>query len=292
MKKLIVIGGPTAIGKTNVAIEIAQHLGTEILSADSRQCYKELNIGVAKPSPEQLALVPHHFIDSHSVDELVSAGQFEQYGLEKLDTIFAKKDVAVCVGGTGLYLKALCEGLDSMPSIDKKLDAEINETFKQQGLAWLQKEIEHADPLFYHQSEKENASRLLRALVFKLSTGESILSYRTNQHKTRSFAIEKYVLVSERDVLYQRINQRVDVMLQDGLVEEALSLYPKKELRSLQTVGYSELFKYFDGEYPLEVAIGLIKQHSRNYAKRQITWFKNQNQFIPLYTYEILKKFV
>jgi len=280
LKTLIVIGGATASGKTAVAIETALYFNTCILSADSRQCYRELNIGVAKPDIGQLKAVQHFFINSHSVHEEVSAGVYGRYGLEKLALIFEQSDFAVCAGGTGLYIKALCEGLDVMPSIDKSIDQYINEQYLLHGLGWLQQQVQQHDPLFAPSAEFHNPNRLLRALVFKLSTGESILQFRTNQKQTRNFDIRYFALDAERTKLYQRIDQRVDEMVAQGLVAEAAQLHPLRHLKPLQTVGYTELFDYFEGKLDLSLAIGKIKQHSRNYAKRQITWFKHQSDYI------------
>lgn len=282
-KKLIVLGGPTASGKTALAIMIAQHYKTHILSADSRQCYRELNIGVAKPSEEELKQVQHSFINSHSIHDEVSAGTFERYGLAALDTIFQQHDVAVCVGGTGMYMKALCEGIDEMPKTNADITKQVENAYHECGIKWLQDEMLKQDERFYHSGENKNPSRLIRALSFKLSTGKSILEYRNHQAKTRDFEIFKLCIEMDRDELYQRINKRVDWMMEAGLLEEVRSLLPFRTLKSLNTVGYSELFDYFDGTQPLQYCIEKIKQHSRNYAKRQITWFKNQTnyQFLP-----------
>ena len=288
MKKLIVIAGATASGKTDLAIQIARHFETEILSADSRQCYIEMNIGVAKPSPEQLNEIPHHFINSHSIHEDVSAGKYERYGLNVLEKIFSKKDMAVCVGGTGMYIKALCEGIDEMPATDPLIQAEVEENYKQYGIAWLQQEIEKTDPNFFSKGEIENPARLQRALAFSLTTGKSILKFQQNMIKERPFKITKYAIDIEREILYKRINQRVDEMIDDGLIDEVKGLIQYKNLKSLNTVGYAELFNYVDGNSSLEESISKIKQHTRNYAKRQITWFKNQSDFRWMSSEDIL----
>lgn len=278
-KKLIVIAGPTASGKTALAIELATHLQTEILSADSRQCYKELAIGVAKPSAEQLKKVKHYFIDSHSIHENVSAGEYERYGLDALQQIFSKSDYAICVGGTGLYIQALCNGIDEMPEVDMNLFLQAENNFKEKGMTWLQEEIKLMDPEYYKFGEIKNPSRILRALTFILSQKQSILTFQTKKNKVRDFQTIYYAIETNRDQLYKQINQRVDDMLRQGLVEEVRNLAPYKNLKSLNTVGYKELFLYFDGLYTSAESIEKIKQHSRNYAKRQITWFKNQGNY-------------
>ncbi len=281
MKTLIVIGGATASGKTDIAIEIAKHFHTEILSADSRQCYREMNIGVAKPDTHQLNEVKHFFVNSHSIHEEVSAGEYERYGQNILEGIFQKSDFAVCVGGTGLYIKALCEGIDDMPPVNKKIDIEVNINYQLHGIRWLQEEMVKHDPFFFEQGENQNPNRMIRALVFKLSTGESILKYRKKTIKKRDFAIKYFALGMPREKLYERINMRVDNMMADGLEEEVKSLIAYKHLKPLQTVGYTELFDYFEHKISsLPEAVEKIKQHTRNYAKRQITWFKHQNDYI------------
>ncbi len=289
MKKLIVIAGPTASGKTDLAIQLAQHFKTEILSADSRQCYQELGVAVAKPSQEQLQSVKHHFINSHSIHDEVSAGEYERFGLAVLDEIFTKNDTAILVGGTGLYIKAICEGIDEMPAIDETIKKEVEVNYQKNGLSWLQNEVKNSDPDFYAIGETDNPMRLMRALTFKLSTQKSILAYRNSTIKKRPFEIEKYAIDIEKAPLYKNINDRVDLMIAQGLVAEAEFLFSKKHLKSLQTVGYTELFSYFEGHGDLAFAIDKIKQHTRNYAKRQITWFKNQGQYTMCSAKEIAK---
>lgn len=282
-KKLYVVAGPTASGKTAFAIRLAQFFKTSILSADSRQCYREMTIGTAKPSLIELETVPHFFINSHSIFEEINAAQYEEMALHHLENLFKGKDVAVVCGGTGLYIQALCEGLDTMPSINKNIETEVNETYKEKGFQWLQEEVQHEDPYFYKLGEIHNPARLLRALIFKKSVGESILLYRTGEKKQRNFDVLYFVMDLPREQLYQRINQRVDTMMQQGLLDEAKELYLYKQLKNLQTVGYTELFDYLDSKYSLPQAVEKIKQHTRNYAKRQITWFKRlpNAQFVP-----------
>lgn len=273
-KTIIIIAGPTAVGKTAFAINVAQHFSTEIISADSRQCFKELNIGVAKPSDEELSAVKHHFINSHSVHEEVNAAVFEQYALKAAEEIFAKHDVAVMVGGTGLYIKAFCEGMDSIPEVDAAIREAIISNFKEKGLSWLQEEVQTKDPGFWNIAEQQNPQRLMRALEVIESTGRSITEFRKGKTTEKPFKIVKFGLELPREVLYERINSRVDAMIEQGLVEEVKSLLSCKELNALQTVGYRELFEYFEGKMSLETAIEEIKKNTRHYAKRQMTWFK------------------
>lgn len=293
-KTVIVIAGPTAVGKTAIAIRLAQHFRTSVISADSRQCYKEMSIGTAKPTPEELHAVKHYFIDEFSVTEPITAADYERLALGYAEKIVEKDDTAIVCGGTGLYIKALCEGLDEMPDIDEMIALQINRTYQENGLEWLQQETQKADAVFYEQSEKDNPARLLRALIFKLSTGESILGYRSGRQKPRNFRIVKIVLELPRETLYERINQRVDMMMQEGLEEEVRKLYPYRHLKNLQTVGYSELFEYFDGACTLEEAVDKIKQHTRHYAKRQMTWFKKEKDavFITATDADIIEKIV
>jgi len=292
LKKLIVIAGPTASGKTDLAIQIAQYFQTEIISADSRQCYKELKIGVAKPSDEQLNKVHHYFINSHSILDDVSVGLYEKYALDSLQEIFIKNDIAVCVGGTGLYIKALCEGIDTMPPIDEKIIDQIELNYSTKGIKWLQDEIKIKDELFFHEGEMSNPARMIRALSFMEGIGESILQFRKKEIKKRDFEIHSYAIEIERGILYQRINDRVDFMIKIGLEDEVRSLLNYQTLKSLNTVGYSELFKYFNHEFNLNEAIEKIKQHSRNYAKRQITWFKNQGNYKIISAEAIFKEII
>lgn len=273
-KKVYVICGPTAAGKTSIAIKLAGRLHTSIISADSRQCYREMSIGTAKPTPAELRETKHYFIDAFPVTTHITAADYEQLALQYLEEIFQSHDVAVVCGGTGLYIKALCEGLDDMPEVDEEINREINETYKREGISWLQQTVREEDPEFYTVAETENPARLLRALVFKRSTGKSILTYRSGKVKQRDFSIIKIGLELPREILYNHINLRVDHMMQHGLLDEVKKLYPQRTLKNLQTVGYTELFDYIDGKYTLAEAVEKIKQHTRNYAKRQLTWFR------------------
>ena len=273
-KTCIIVSGPTAIGKTSYAISLARRYNTQIISADSRQCYRELNIGVAKPSSEQLKSVPHYFINSHSIRDDVNAKVFEQYALEAIHKIFESSNIAVMVGGTGLYIKAFCEGLDEVPPANESTRNEISDAYKKGGLRWLQDEIKRMDPSYFCSGEMQNPQRIMRALEVKLSTGKSILEFRSGKKIKREFEIKKINLEIPREELYKRINQRVDNLIQDGLLKEAEDLYPFRNLNALQTVGYTELFEYIDGKISLKKAIEEIKKNTRHFAKRQITWFK------------------
>lgn len=279
MKTLIVISGPTASGKTRLAIETALHLNTEILSADSRQCYKEMNIGVAKPTSTELKSVQHHFINSHSIHDSLNASIYEKIGLSILDSLFEKNDFVICVGGTGMYIKALCEGLDDMPPVNKQVYDEMNAQYKTLGKDWLINQIIIEDPLYSAHGEILNPQRTLRALAFVKTHGKSIIHFKKNTKKKRSFDVQYFAIAVERDNLYKQINERVDIMMQEGLLAEVKSLYKYKQLNAMQTVGYNELIDYLDGEITLDDAVEKIKQHTRNYAKRQMTWCKHQQKF-------------
>jgi tRNA dimethylallyltransferase len=271
---VIVIVGPTAVGKTAFAIALAQHFNTQIISADSRQCYNELSIGVAKPSTDELAAVKHYFIGTHSINEEVNAGVFEKYALDTAATIFKTNAVAVMVGGTGLYIKSFCEGIDLMPSIDPVLRNKIIEDYETNGIEWLQHQVAANDPIYWESThEKNNPQRLMRALEMVLATGKSITEFQSAQKVKRPFNILKVGLSMPREILNDRINNRVDAMMGDGLLEEVKGLLPMTHLNALQTVGYQEIFAHLRGEISLQEAVLQIKQHTRQYAKRQMTWF-------------------
>jgi tRNA dimethylallyltransferase len=276
---VIVIVGPTAVGKTAFAIGLTQHFNTQIISADSRQCYNELNIGVAKPAAAELAAVKHHFISSHSITQDVNAGVFEKYALDAAASIFKTNATAVMVGGTGLYIKSFCEGIDVMPAINPAIRNTIITDYETNGLEWLQKEVATKDPIYWESThEKNNPQRLMRALEIVLATGKSITIFQTEQKVTRPFNILKVGLSMPREILNSRINDRVDAMMQDGLLEEVKGLLPMAHLNALQTVGYQEVFEHLRGEISLQDAVTMIKQHTRQYAKRQMTWFTKDNQ--------------
>jgi tRNA dimethylallyltransferase len=278
-KTVIIIAGPTAVGKTSVAIEVAKHFQTEIISADSRQCYKELNIGVARPSENELKEVKHHFIASHSIHQKVTAATFEEYALQKANEIFQRNNIAVMVGGTGLYIKAFCEGMDEIPEVPEIVRNEITNQYRQKGIDWLQQETQRLDPGFYAVGEIKNPHRLMRALEVFKATGKSVLDFRKGEKAKRDFKIMKIVLQLPKEELHRNIESRVDKMMEMGLLEEVRSLIPYQHFNALQTVGYKELFDYFNGENDLQSAIDLIKRNTKQYAKRQITWFKKDKEF-------------
>jgi tRNA dimethylallyltransferase len=273
-KTVYIIVGPTAVGKTSLAIQLAKHLQTKIISADARQCYKELTIGVARPSVEELNTVPHHFIASHSITETVNASVFEKYALAITEKLFEQKDSVVMVGGTGLYIKAFCEGLDDIPAIDPSVRKNITQSYEDNGLIWLQEQLKQKDPIYWDQAEQENPQRLMRALEVMEGLGKSILTFQCHQKKERPFKIRLIGLEMDRAVLYDRINKRVELMIVQGLKKEVESLLPQFSLNALQTVGYSEWMPYFNQEQGLEEVIAAIQQNTRHYAKRQMTWFK------------------
>jgi tRNA dimethylallyltransferase len=277
-KTCIVIVGPTAVGKTALAVKVAQHFNTEIISADSRQCFKELNIGVAKPSTDELNAVKHYFINSHSIKDEVNTTVFEEYALDKAKKIFALNDIAVVVGGTGLYVKTFCVGIDEVPVISPGIREKITADFEWEGIEWLRQEVKKHDPLFYEKGEIKNPQRLMRALEVKLSTGRSIIEFHTQPKKKRDFDIIKIGLELPREELIKRINHRVNDMMKAGLLEEVRTLLPYKKLNALQTVGYRELFGHLAGDLLLEDAVEIIKINTRQYAKRQMTWFKKDEE--------------
>lgn len=276
-KTCIVIVGPTAVGKTAVALHIAKHYCTEIISADSRQCYRELNIGVAKPSPAELSAVPHHFINSHSIQDEVTAAVFEQYALAVVHQLFVQHDVVVMAGGTGLYVKAFCEGLDAVPAVSQGIRQEIIHNYQKEGMPWLVRQLQEKDPHFARHGEMQNPQRMMRALEVIQATGQSILQFHAKASRPRDFNIIKIGLQLPREILYRRVNERVDHMMSQGLLQEVASLRAFAHLNALQTVGYSELFDYMEAQCTLDDAVRLIKQHTRNYAKRQLTWFRKDN---------------
>ena len=272
-----IVVGPTAVGKTKYAIELAQQLQTEIISADARQCYQELNIGVARPSHEELDQIKHHFIASHSIQESMNAGTFENYALSKSAELLAQYGSVVMVGGTGLYIKAFVEGMDQIPEIDPEIRVQIQQDLLTKGIGWLQDQVKQLDPDYFasaDQGEQQNTQRLSRALEVMTGTGQSILSFQQQSKKSRPFNIQKIGLEMPRTQLYERINQRVLQMVEMGLEEEVRSLRPQFHLNALQTVGYQEWLPYFEEKQSKEAVIEAIQQNTRHYAKRQMTWFK------------------
>lgn len=272
---LISLIGPTAIGKTATAIDLATKLDAEIISCDSRQFFKEISIGTAKPTPEELAQAPHHFVDFISIEDEYSAGDFERDVVSFLDTYFKTKKVCIVTGGSGLYLKAITKGFDELPS-DLVVRAALIAEFEKKGIRPLQAELAEKDPVHFAKMDTNNPQRLMRAIEVCRITNQTYSSFLTNKQVERPFDLLEVGITAERDVLYDRINTRVDQMMVDGLLEEAKTVYPKRALNSLNTVGYKELFTHLDGECTLEEAVEKIKQHTRNFAKRQMTWF-NKN---------------
>lgn len=290
-KTAIIIGGPTAVGKTALAIRLAQHYNTTILSADSRQCFRELTIGVARPSTEELAAVPHDFIATHSIEEVFSAADYEAYALRSLEQTFATHDHAIVCGGTGLYIKALMQGLDDIPPVEPAIREAIIADYEKNGLRALQETVRHEDPLYYESGEIRNPQRLMRALEVMRATGRSIRSFQQAAKAERSFRIIPIRLSLPREQLYQRIDQRVDQMMAAGLLDEVKGLFSKRQLNALQTVGYQELFAFLEGSCTLEEAVQRIKTNTRHYAKRQETWLKKyfaEEAFAPDAFEEIL----
>lgn len=272
-KHIIVIAGPTGSGKTDLSIRLAIHYGCPILSSDSRQVFRGMAIGTAQPTPAQLTEVEHHLIACHDITEHYTAGRYEEEALAILKELFTKHDIVVVVGGSGLYIDALCNGMDSLPKSDPSLRQMLTERLNEKGLDDLLTELKELDPEYYDKVDKGNPKRVIRALEVCLQTGQPYSSQRSGNKAVRDFGIIKIGTSIPRDVLYDRINRRVDIMLTEGLEEEARTLYPHRDLNSLQTVGYREFFSYFDGSISREEAIELIKRNSRRYAKRQMTWF-------------------
>ena len=278
LKTLISIVGPTAIGKTALAIELANHFQTEIISADSRQFYKEMEIGTAKPSQTELAAAKHHFINSHSVNQLFSTGDFEVEGLKVLDEIFKIQDSAIMVGGSGLYVNALINGLDEMPEIDLTVRDQLNNLFKTEGISPIQEQLAKHDTEYYAKVDQQNPQRMIRGLEVFLSTGQKLSSMLSATRKERPFNIIKIGLNTERATLYDRINKRVDQMITNGLIDEVKSLTEFRSYNALNTVGYSEIFDYLDQKLSLQEAVSNIKQNTRRFAKRQLTWFRRDEE--------------
>ncbi len=277
MKTLIVIVGPTGIGKTDLGIFLATKLNTDIISADSRQFYKELKIGTATPSQEELSAAKHHFIGNLSIHDYYNASSFEFEAIDLLEQLFKTKDSVIMLGGSGMYIDAVCTGIDNLPTVDINIRKKLEEKFKNEGIESLRFDLKKLDPEYYNIVDLKNHKRILKGLEICLMTGKTYSSFRKSIKKKRKFDILKIGLTMERTKLYERIEKRVDKMIKQGLVEEAKQLYAYKELNALNTVGYKELFAYFDGQYDLTKAIELIKRNSRRYAKRQLSWFNRDN---------------
>ena len=279
-KQLIAVVGPTAIGKTNCGIQLAQHFNTEILSADSRQFYKEMAIGTAVPSQEELAVVKHHFIQHKSIHENYSVGDFEQEAIAQLTQLFKKHDTLVLVGGSGLYVDAVVKGLDDFPKVDKEIRENLTNQLITKGLPHLQNQLKDLDPVYYNQVDLDNPHRVIRALEICIGSGKPYSSF-LNQPKPERFFTTKYVgITADRAIIYNRINKRVDIMMEQGLLDEAKALLPFKHLNALQTVGYRELFSYFDGTFTLDEATEEIKKNTRRFAKRQLTWYRKNESIL------------
>ena len=288
-KYLLIICGPTAVGKTALSVQLAKHYSTEVISADSRQLYKEMSIGTAKPTMQEMEGVPHHFIDCISIQQNYTAGDYEREVIKKLDELFAQHDIVVMCGGTGLYIDAVCKGFDEGIGSNEEIKKQITEQYNLLGLDWLQNQVKEKDIDFYNKADIHNPQRLMRALEVCLVTGKPYSSLRKNNVTERNFNAIKVFINEDREVLYEKINKRVDMMMKHGLLKEAQSLYPYKNLNALNTVGYKELFDYFDNKTSLDKAVDLIKQHTRNYAKRQVTWFKNDEDCTTFAPNEIEK---
>lgn len=273
-KYLVTVIGPTAIGKTAMAIQLARHFGCDIISADSRQFFKEMEIGTAVPSAEELAAAKHHFIQNKSIFEDYTVGDFEREAIALLDELYQNNDFAVMVGGSGLYIDAVLKGFDDFPDIDPSIREGLTERYNELGITYLQEELQRLDPVHYNKVAKDNPQRLMRALEVCIGSGRPYSSFLNIKKNSRNFTPIIIGLEAEREEMYSRINQRVDIMIANGLLEEARDLYPHKKLNALQTVGYRELFSYFDGEVTKDFAVEEIKKNTRRFAKRQMTWFK------------------
>ena len=278
MKYLITIVGPTAIGKTSLSITLAQHFNCDIISCDSRQFFKEMQIGTAVPTTEELAGAQHHFIQNKSIFENYTVGDFEKEAITKLDELFLTNDYVVMVGGSGLYVDAVLKGFDDFPEIDASVREEVTSNYEQSGIDYLQTELEKRDPNYFEVVAKENPQRMMRALEVCIGSGKPYSSFLNQKKNSRNFTPILIGLEAERSVIYDRINQRVNSMINERLLEEAENLLPHKSLNALQTVGYRELFRYFEGEISLEFAIEEIKKNTRRFAKRQLTWFKRNEK--------------
>jgi tRNA dimethylallyltransferase len=279
---LIVIGGPTGSGKTDLSIRLAQHFGAEIISADSRQVYKELPIGSAAPDAEQLALVKHHFIGSHSIHEHFNAGIFADLAEERLQQLFLKNPIQIVCGGSGLYIKALLEGMDQLPDVPQDIRTRVMEIYTNDGLETLQKLLVEKDPEYAAVVDMNNKARLMRALELIETTGEKYSSMRSGKKKVLPYRVLYLCTSLEREKLYRQINLRTPKMLEAGWITEAEALHPFRTMKALQTVGYTELFDYLEGKFDFNTAVELIQQNTRRYAKRQVTWFKHQSPALEI----------
>lgn len=273
-KSLLLILGPTGVGKTELSLRVAEHYGCPIVNCDSRQVFRSIPIGTAAPTAQEQARVKHYFVATRELEDDYNAGQFERDAMELLDTLFKTHEVVVMTGGSMLYADAVCNGLDDLPSVPDALRQQVQRDYETKGLEWLQTEVQRLDPAYWQLVDQQNPARLAHCVEMCLTTGQTYSSLRTGERKQRPFRIIKIGLERPREELYDRINRRVIQMMADGLEDEAKAVYPKRQLNSLQTVGYKELFAYFDGEYDRNRAIELIQQNTRHYAKRQMTWFR------------------
>ncbi|WP_417443805.1 tRNA (adenosine(37)-N6)-dimethylallyltransferase MiaA [Joostella sp.] len=279
-KHLITVVGPTAIGKTSLAIALANEFSTEIISSDSRQFFKEMKLGTAVPDAEELAAAPHHFIQHKSIFDPYSVGDFERDAIALIDELYKDHDTVIMVGGSGLYNNAVIEGLDNFPDVDPYIRKVLNKLLETEGIEALQQQLEELDPLHYKNTDIQNPHRIIRALEICIGTGKPYSSFLNQQKNNRSFKTIKIGLTADREIIYDRINQRVDIMMNNGLLKEAKAVYEHKELNALQTVGYKELFKYFDGDWTLEFAVSEIKKNTRRFAKRQLTWLRKDDTIL------------
>lgn len=278
-KHLIIIAGPTAVGKTALAVELAKHFACPVISADSRQFFKEMSIGTAKPTPQEMQGVPHEFVDHISIHENYNVGQYERDAITRIEELFQIHNELILVGGSGLYINAILNGVDEFEEIPAEIREQLQADYTEKGIAYLQDLLKERDPAYYAQVDLNNPQRLMRALEVCLHSGKPYSSFRTKEKKERSFEAIPLLITTEREALYERINRRVDVMMSNGLPNEVKALYPHKQLNALNTVGYKELFDFLDGKLSLEEAVAMIKQNTRRYAKRQLTWFNNQGNF-------------
>ncbi|MES2513933.1 MAG: tRNA (adenosine(37)-N6)-dimethylallyltransferase MiaA [Bacteroidota bacterium] len=288
-KTLIIIAGPTAVGKTALSIDLAKFYKCPVISADSRQFFKEMSIGTAKPTTEEMQGVPHYFIDHISIHDTYNVGQYERDVIETIESLFENHDILILVGGSGLYINAVLNGVDEFEEIPSEIRDQIIRDYNEKGLSFLQNELKKRDEVYYHQVDLNNPQRVMRALEVCVHTQQPYSSFRKKEKKERSFNTINLLINTGREALYERINKRVEVMMEQGLPEEVKSLYPQKHLNALNTVGYKELFDFIDGKQSLEEAVHMIKQNTRRFAKRQLTWFNNQGEFEPFEPTELEK---
>lgn len=289
-KTLVLVLGPTGVGKTELSLRVAERYGCPIVNCDSRQVFRDIPIGTAAPTAEEQARVKHYFVGTRALEEDYNAGQYERDALVLLDRLFQTHEVVVMVGGSMLYADAVCNGLDDLPSVPSDIREKVRQQYDEQGLTWLQSEVQRLDPDYWNEVDQQNPARLMHCVELSLTTGKPYSSLRTNTRKERPFRIIKIALDRPREELYARINERVKQMMADGLLNEAKAVYPKRALNSLQTVGYRELFGYLDGEYDLDRAVELIQQNTRHYAKRQLTWFRRDTEIHWLNAKETYEK--